>query len=30
MGAWLSEQHKIPDQSPQAEDLLTPDSSDES
>jgi hypothetical protein len=29
MGAWLSEQHKIPDQSPQAEDLLNPDRSDE-
>jgi len=29
MGAWLTEQHKIPDQSLQAEDLLTPDSSDE-
>jgi uncharacterized protein len=29
MGAWLSEQHKIPDQSPQAEDLLNPDHSDE-
>jgi endogenous inhibitor of DNA gyrase (YacG/DUF329 family) len=30
MGAWLSEQHKIPDQSPQADDRSTPDSSDES
>jgi hypothetical protein len=29
MGAWLSEQHTIPDQSPQAEDHLKPDSSDE-
>jgi uncharacterized protein len=30
MGAWLTEQRKIPDQSPQAEDQLTPDQSDES
>jgi len=30
MGAWLTEQHKIPDQSPQADDRLTPNSSDES
>jgi uncharacterized protein len=29
MGAWLSEQHKIPDQSPQADDHLKPDSADE-
>jgi endogenous inhibitor of DNA gyrase (YacG/DUF329 family) len=29
MGAWLTEQRKIPDQSPQAEDQLTPDPSDE-
>jgi uncharacterized protein len=28
LGAWVSEQHKIPDESPAGEDLLPPDSQD--